>query len=239
MLLKDHCAAGFPVIACAPTDNLVIASSTWLAANYNMYSLWLRYRFAGGDTSSATPSPFPPEMSESQLLQLAYFQTFDSDRPGNYSMSALWLYYIWGIPFDLYNLSVNVQLHYYFEEDAPFSLRRPRIEKDPTELVISTLHEVKLHGNWYMMGEVGLFSPFLRTYPLLHTGASLQWRPRSFLFQIGFSNTGTLDAYFSSANRRDFQFMANGDDHGLGSGAKRYIKYDYAVHPEFVAQYYF
>ncbi|MCJ8276275.1 MAG: hypothetical protein HRT44_02995 [Bdellovibrionales bacterium] len=225
VLDPGNCSVGLLTVACGIAEDLAIGSSPWLFMDYNMYSFFARYRIEKTEDYE-------------EVLQLGLFQTDSASR--TYDMSAVWLYWIHG--YDLaphYNLFLNIQGAYYFNENRPFSLRRPRVWKDPTDWNFTTLHELTLVNGFYIMGEVG-FLGVVRKYPQIHTGASIQWRSKRWLIQAGFTNTGTLQAYWSPSNRQDIaQSLSNGRDHGLGDGSSDILKYDFSIHPEFVIQFYF
>lgn len=191
-----------------------------------MYNLYLRYLLKKNE-------------SYSQALQASYYKTDGGSN--TYRMEAGWLNWIHGWHFNSgYIFFLNAQFMYFVDETIPFSLRRPRVWRDPTEFNISTLHEVKLVHGFYLMGELGILG-VVRKFPLIHSGASLQWRSNHWLIQIGYSTTATLAAI--GGNRKYRQdvatYISNGDDHGLGDHLAQFIKYDYSLHPEVVIQWYY
>jgi hypothetical protein len=188
-----------------------------------MYNIYLRYKFSKSSTRS-------------HAVQLGAFDTFQNSM-STYMMSALWLTYIKGWHYDKYNFFLNGQVMYFFEDSRPFSLRRPQLNSDPTELIVSSLHEIELRNGFFLMGEMG-FLGLARRYAYLHTGASLQWRSQSWLVQFGFTNTGTLNAYFSPSSRSDMSWL-HYDTNYSPAERKKFLNSDFSMHPEFVLQYYF
>lgn len=222
-LKGKNCAVGFPAIACRLSDDFMIASSTWLAWDYKMASLFLRYKIKEEGTAT-------------HAVQFSQFYA-DNESPF-YSMSASWLHYIFTRRHKTgYTFHFNAIAAYYYAEDRPFSLRRPNVRKDPTDFSVTTLHEFNLLKHWYFMAEGGVLG-FTRYYPNLHYGASMQWRNEDWLLQFGFTNTGPVSAIFSR-DRNDYYGLTNGNDHGVGKQFRDQLKHDFSVHPEIVVQYYF
>lgn len=223
---EGGCTFGFQVAGCGVSEKLSLVTSPWLIGDYNSYNFFARYQYEKNE-------------DRVEAVQLAVFKSFG----GEYDMFAAWLTWIRGYLIRPgYNLFLNVQFANYFEEERPFSLRRPRIWGTSTELSISTLHEVELVNGFYIQGEVGVLG-VVRKYPLLHTGASMQWRSQRWLIQAGFSMTGTIHALFSPNRRFDSAvLLSNGDDHKVESSSEfitDFIKYDFSVHPEIAVQYFF
>ena len=227
VLEKYQASVGGQVLAFGATEDLSIGTSTWLLLDYEMYNAYARYRITKTEDYS-------------QSIQFGYFQTDPASL--RYNMKAAWLNWMHGWhSASGYNFFLNFQVHYYIDEVKPFSMRRPRVWRDPTELVLSTLHEVPLANGFYLMGELGILG-LARKHPILHTGSSLQWRSESWLVQMGYSMTAAFYALATPSQRRDLHQtlgLSNGENHGLGESFSNTIKRDFSIHPELVLQYFF
>lgn len=225
VLKSKEVSAGLQVLAVGLSDQVSFGTSTWLLSDYNMYNGYVRYQFEKNEDYS-------------QSIQVAFFQTMDSSR--TYDMTALWAGWVHGWHTEKrYSFYLNAQFMYFFNERRPFSLRRPRIWRDPTEFIVTTLHEVELVNGFYLMGELGILG-LVRKFPLIHTGASLQWRSQHWLFQFGYSLTGTTHGFGDRFSRFDSgAYLSNGDRNGLGDSASEVVKRDFSVHPEITIQYVF
>ena len=155
-------------------------------------------------------------------------------------MMGMWVDWIRGYRINRhYNLFFNIQFANYFQEEVPFSLRRPRLIGTSTELTLTTLHEVRLTKNFYMQAEAGLHG-VVRKHPLLLTSVSFQSRRERWLWQFGFSVTSTFPSLVSPTNRFDSeQVLRNGSDHKISDEFESFVRYDFSIHPELVLQYFF
>lgn len=225
VLVPGRCAVGLDILACGVPGDMSIGSSVWMWADYGMWSLALRKRFEDQPFLSA--------------YQITYFETKTDGYNGlskhYYKMTALWNQFVKTFePNDHYKLHLNFHVNYYFDDDFPFSLRRPSMSDSPWQFNISILHEFHMVDDWYMLGETGILD-VTRDPVHLHSGASVGLMTDRYSIRFGFSLTGSLNALFSPVDRRDYQQAIHGgisysDKSSLRQEA---IDLDYAIHPEF------
>jgi hypothetical protein len=232
LLGNQRFSIGPQVLAYGAQPNLTLATSPWLAADYGMYSLFARL----GVLKTA---------ERQQLVQLAYFKTGlgeggEQQLRHYYQMESYWVTWVNRQRMnDHYDFTSNFGVKYYSDLSRPFSLRRPDLHNNPWQLQLSTLHEMEMARPFYLAAEIGTLYA-LQAQPYLHTGVTLQARTKSVLVQLGYSMTSTLLALTSPRERRDCQqsILQSG-----GTFHQHYTddcyKYDYAIHPEFAAEYQF
>ncbi len=210
-LKKGVWTVGNIVLGNGITDRLTIATSPWLFSSYNMYNGFLRSRSA---------------MANGELgFQLGYFKTGNFGK-NQYQMEAVSLSSSYGYnvtPNYTFTLSVNYM--YFFEETFPFSLRREPFNDQPYQFSLTTLHEANLSEKVGFIGELGVLG-LNYSYPQLHFGTSMNYKAKSWLVQLGFSQTVTMSKAQKSLSQASYH---NSQDPTL----------DYAIHPEFQAQYFF
>lgn len=121
---------------------------------------------------------------------------------------------------DFYSLDVAFNFMNFFDETAPFSLRREPYNSDAFQFSLSTLHELRLPAGFGFLVELGVLGVNY-TYPEMHWGLSVHHRSSHFLVQLGFSQTltsGTLSRLF----RTNQIVSLSGGEPG----------YDFSMHPE-------
>ena len=244
VLDSGECTLGFVHAACGLSEKLTVGSSPWMAIDYKMFSLALRYQVSSNDdtTEAFQASYFKTYQKRDRSIPEDSYYNPDGDYEyRGYEMEAIWLMYIRSKRFTPhFTLHYNFHVNYYLEDKAPFSLRRPYEKRSPWQINLSTLFEVDLYKMWFIQGELGLLD--LLNSPIhTHAGASLGRKQSWGYFYFGFSYTSTLNALFSPSRRVDYQWETistreDGYDSDLDSEK---IKYDYAIHPEITIQFFF
>lgn len=240
ILEKEKCTFGLQVIGCKIKKSF-LGISPFLYAFYNMHNLYYRLNLNSNGTYRNS-------------IELAYFKTFDDDeRPKEsssifdkiYKMEAVWIYYIFTFNISNgYKLHLNTIGNYYSDDERPFSLRRPTIERNPFQLNISSLHEINLSKHFDLLAEIGALH-VLDEYPRVHMGTSFLYKNGKFSAQLGFTFSTTLNGLIiDSANpiRRDLQQFLIYQEAGYKSEyttRENLIKQDFAIHPEVAIQYNF
>lgn len=211
---KGTATFGSYLFGYSPTDSCHIATSPWMAWNYNSYSLMARCR-----TTEDT------EYFKSSALQLGYIKSDDS--LGTYyrqDFAILW----WAIENqinEIYTIYTTLNYMYFWDETFPMSLRREPGNDQPWQLTISTLHQIHWTPSMGFQIEIGILGLNYAT-PLIHSGYSFYKTWESVLLQIGVS---------ISASPNNFDRL-----YSRTSTPERTIEgYDYSVHPEIQLQYFF
>lgn len=201
------------------TDRLTLATSPWLYYSYNMYSAVVKYRgcleagVAGCDWDWGV---------QAMYLKTGHFGS------SSYQMTAVSGSFVVKKDFaDFYSLNLAVNYMYFFDETAPFSLRREPYNNDAYQVTASTLQEVRLPGHFGLLVETGILGVNY-VYPEIHVGLSVSHRSRVTLAQFGFSQTytsGTLAHMFST---NQTQALSSGEPGR-----------DFSMHPEIQFQAFF
>jgi hypothetical protein len=116
---------------------------------------------------------------------------------------------------------------YFFDETAPFSLRREPYNTDAYQVSLSALNEIRLPAGFGILVEFGMLG-LNYVYPEMHYGLSVNHRSNHFLVQLGFSQTmtaGTLSRLFKT---NQIVSLTGGDP-----------GYDFSMHPEVQLQLFF
>lgn len=225
VLDKGDCTVGLLHAGCGVTEKLTVGSSPWMASSYKMTTLALRYQFHTSDF-----------MNES--FQVSYMKTYGKR---TYDMEALWLMYVRTKKLaPHFRLHYNFHANYYFNELAPFSLRRPYMDANPLQLNTSALFEVDLYKGWFIQGELGLLD--LINSPIhTHAGVSLGWKWSRGYVYFGFSQTSTFKALFSPQDRGDYgYYLITNESNGYESElAADSVENDYSIHSEVTVQFFF
>jgi hypothetical protein len=238
---ENSCSVGLQVVACGK-KRWAIGTSPFLISIYNMNNIYFLTRL-GREING-----------NKKTLQVAYFNTFseeDIDNPNNssrrlnskYQQHSVMAYYIYSQNVrDNYRLHWNTSVSYFFDDKQPFSLRRPTYHRRKYQLNFTTLHEVKMTEFMGIQGELGMIHLEDR-YPRVHTGASLFFKSKHWLFQLGFTLTSTPDGLFVNPvepNRFDYQQELRLNKNGYNDPFdKNKIKEDFSMHPEIAIQYLF
>lgn len=240
------CSVGLQFLACGVNSWLTLGSSPWILRDYHTANFAARIGLAEDAEAKYT-------------LQLTYFKSMDNDReplipdpeipgyvippaiPGSYQMEAYWVLLIkteqlspW------YRLHTNLQLQYYRDDVMPISLRRPSFTQTPLQINLMTLHEIRLVSHWFMLGEMGV-ADINRNPAHLQVGASIGRDGSWWSWHIGFSMTSTFKALFDPVSRRDYQaYLRSFDWRGYKTDLDPdAVENDFAIHPEFSAQFFF
>lgn len=244
VLNKGECTVGFLHAACGINEKLTLGTSPWMIGEYKMAAIALRQQVSKNENTT-------------KAFQVSYFKTFgereevkvdDSQYESGYKieytgyeMEALWFMYIRSKKLaPHFTLHYNFHVNYYFNEVAPFSLRRPYMEPNPWQINASTLFEVDLVQRWFIQGELGLLD-IINSPMHTHAGVSLGRKWNSGYFYFGFSYTSTLKALFAPRDRVDYQMYLNTEtEDGYDSEmSSKSVEYDYGIHPELTVQFFF
>ncbi len=245
------CTIGTYLFACGITDKLTMGMSPWLYVSYNADNVMLRYQIYN-------------KPKETQTVQLAYIKTYkpfkkmpsqtDSSSPSydpdycvasrkcfiGYEMDTLWSYFIHTVRYTKsYNLHLNAQLAYYWNDTKPFSIRRPQAVRTEWQSNISVLNEVQLYKSFYLNGEFGILG-ISEKYPALHSGVTIDYRGINWSVRLGGSGTGNLAGWWG-VDRFDYHSYAlYASEEGLDRKfADSELQKDFSVHPEIYVQYSF
>jgi hypothetical protein len=187
----------------------------------------------------------PVSTQQRQAIQAGYFKSYNADPSltlyhSHYEMELEWVSFVrtyFGTPD--YAAHFNLQGMYYRNDKWPFSLRRPWADRGPFQFNATVLNEVHLVRGFYLNAEFGLLG-FTQSSPEILFGVSFEYRLASWLFRGGFSQTGTFDGYAKPLSRVDYQAILLTNQNGYsGTLDPESQKYDFAIHPEFMLQYYF
>ncbi len=174
-------------------------------------------------------------------MQFAYLKTFHATGYRmDYQMELLWLYFIHSV-FLTPDATVhfNFQTMYFRDDQRPFSLRRPWLDRKPIQINATALTEVHVIGSWYLNGEAGVLG-VLQSNPEFLLAVTFEYRTKSWLFHGGVSQLGTYSGYRNPLERVDHQQSRLGTYKGFGGDFDSNMALnDYSIHPEFAAQYYF
>lgn len=249
VLNKSEISVGIQVISYGVSDSLTIATSPWLATDYDMVSLFARYKTSPNRSFqfSYFKSCF---RSDGCVEKAEWYPDVETGEPAitttwvntsaAYSMEAMWLTMIDHYELnDHYSVDINYGVQYYANQKMPFSLKRPAANPLPWQFHVSSLHEASLVGPFKLYAEVGCLLP-LDTEPYLHTGASLGYKKNNLESHFGFSITSKIGALFDPAHRVDLQQQIRSERGLYDSDFDADVyKNDYAIHPEFSFQYTF
>ncbi len=223
-LKSGHCTVGIQFAGCGLSDQFTLGTSPWLLTDYNSYNLFGRYSL--NETSI-----------HRQAFQMAYIKSYflpEDPRNHIYKMELIWIHFIHSaFVAPHYTAHFNVSGMYFWNETAPFSLRRPSFYKDPYQLNFGVLNEINLTGGLYLNAEVAILDA-VKKYFHLHLGMSLEYRTEHWLTHFGLSQSQTFNS-FQSAYKRDNQEVFS----GYGLIDEELVKSDYSIHPEITIQYYF
>lgn len=236
VLPSHQCTVGTFYFGCAVNDRLTFISSPQLYWNYHLHNFVFRYQYENTEEHYRT-------------VEFDYFKNFrDRDDPNdphqldNFVMEAIWLRYIYTEKFRTnYYAHFNLHVNYYFDEQLPFSVRRPYEDPSPFQLNLTVLNEVYLVHGWFLEGEAGFLD--FANWPLhTHEGVTIGKKWKQGFFYIGFTQTSTLRALFAPTDRVDYQqVLKDNVPKGYYSRPLDHdsIKNDFSVHPEIAAQYFF
>lgn len=217
---KGTFTLGNYLLGYSPADRCLVATSPWMAFDYNSYSLITRCKLMGETAIFAESS-----------LQLAYVksdkQLGDMFRQ---SVGMVW----WAVKHQLnetYTLYTTLNYMYFWDETYPFSLRREPYNNQPYQFTLSTLHQVRWTETMGFNFELGILGLNYHI-PRYHSGYSFYKKWDSFLLQLGLSMTAT-------PNNFDRLFKNTQPGGGGEEPAYTSSRYDFSVHPEIQLQYFF
>lgn len=184
VLPQGHCSAGFQVVACGVTDQMSVATSPFIWANYILPNVYARINPGGPNGSFAF-----------QLAQIG--DGVDRRSYGSYNMSTTyaWATYRW-VNTSNSSFYSSFIAGYYWSDEIPFSLRRPQPQMTPWQFSFMNLGSVRIGGPFFLNGEFGLLG-MNESIPHLHMGSSLAYRSGNFSFHVGLSFTSTFNALWS------------------------------------------
>lgn len=246
VLDPGECTIGFLHAGCGVSEKLTVGSSPWMALSYKMAALALRYQLSHS-------------ANQQESFQLSYLKTFEKrynyfevekdefgfknsvEKFRGYEMESLWMMYVRSKKLaPHFTLHYNFHINYYFNETAPFSLRRPYEDPSPWQLNATTLFEVDLYKGWFIQGELGLLD-IINSPVHTHAGVSLGWKWSKGYISLGFSQTSTFKALFSPDDREDYgYYLISREEEGYESELDLdKIDNDYSIHAEITAQFFF
>jgi hypothetical protein len=206
------------------TNEVMLATSPWLMAFYNLQNWALRYR--------------SPSLDPTWGLQAAYFQS-DPKLGKTYEMRATGAWLLWRKRFtSSYRLVLSLNNFYFFDDTRPFSLRRWSLGSrtdEKSQWTFSTLHEMGTGGPIRLFVEAGILG-FTYSNPNYHFGASGAYRWKGGYIQFGLSATG----YLSNINKSAYNQVYN-ELNGTGAtiSFESVYRNSVAVHPEVQVQFLF
>ena len=211
-LPKSGFTAGNYILGFGVSEKLTVATSPWLYSSYNMYSAIFRLRGCLQAIEETCKTDW--------AIQTMYLKTGHFGQR-LYQMEAVNSSFVVKRDLaDFYSLNVAINFMDFFDETAPFSLRREPYNNDAYQVSLSTLHELRLPGGFGFLIEFGMLG-LNYTYPEMHYGLSVYHRSKNFLVQLGFSQTltaGTLSRLFQT---NQIVSLSGGEP-----------GYDFSMHPE-------
>lgn len=233
LLASGQCTVGLQVTGCGLTRNLTLGFSSWMMVDYKIGNIAFRYlldRDEAGNTWAVETSYFK------NLITVPKVQF--SKRP--YEMEAVWIKWIRTLN-AAPNFRTHINLHtlYWFEDEMPFSLRRPDPNRSQMQINFSILNEAELIKRWFVFLELGGLD-ISQSVHHFHAGASIGRTGKHYHWHLGYSMTSTLDALFAPTRRVDYQQELRETTRGYNQkmdGDK--VRRDYGLHPEFSLQLFF
>lgn len=195
-------------------DKVFVATSPWLYMSYNMNNVFVK----------ATTT----RLRENNVaFTYGYFKTAEF-YPSIYVMEAhsFWAIKTFAVT-DVWRAHVNLNYMYFADETIPFSLRREPFNDEPWQISLTSLNELMVSRHVVFGAEFGVLG-MNYTYPHLHVGASVQYRNKNWLAQLGVS--GSSQARMAGSPYTQQQATT------VGSG--RQARRDSTTHPEVQIQYY-
>ncbi len=157
-------------------DNVMLATSPWLVAFYNMPNAILRF-------GTLTHGWF-----DQWAWEFDYFHTYKYGL-NNYQQISVFNKITGTTHFsDYYSLHASVSYQYFFDDTRPFSLRLVPGNNTKYELAIGTLHEIRLSPYFGMFLEIGVLGLNYAS-PYCQYGASLFWKWSGGYLQLGLSRS--------------------------------------------------
>ncbi len=209
---KNQITAGTYVLAYGITDDLLIGTSPWMLAGYNLENIVLKLKY---------------NLFEYQKIshQLTYFKSnpMFGEKYQQISMS-YWLTH--AIEFERYTLNTTFNYMYFWDENRPFSLRREPFYNQAQQFTLTTLHQFYFTDETILQFELGILGLNYK-YPNLSAGAS---------WMHIFSNAWSTQIGASFSKRFTGPAYPDYDDFYI----KNYENYsDNSIHPEIQIQYWF
>ncbi|MEE2671353.1 MAG: hypothetical protein VYA54_06575 [Bdellovibrionota bacterium] len=229
-LNSGDCVIGLYASGCGITNNLMVATSTWLFTSYNSYSLALKYAHS-----------FNPDYRlATQLIYIKSFEDPYQSELDQYQMETIRGQVILSIfSSQLVANHINLGYEYFYDETFAHSLRRNPMNDQPYQLTFTNLTEFNIDHQYTIQAELGLLG-INYFYPQIYTGMSFVFKFKNSSLQIGAAANGTLLSYFSSSKTDTQYTYADNKGTYLGdSSLKDLIKHDFAIHPEMQWQYFF
>ncbi len=222
-LAAGDATVGNYAVAYGITNATMIATSPWMMADYGLYNAIVRHRFR--------------VFSEEFHLQAAYFKSGLNGLDSRYQMesTSLWLNKDWELLDGRYRFTASANWMYFFDETAPFSLRRVPFNGSPHQLSLSSLHEFRATDQFGALIEAGILGLNFR-YPNYHFGTSVHYRTDHWLFQLGVSATGVIKKIFGLGEHTEYNARRGGI---VSMSEDHYYRKQVSIHPEIQVQYFF
>ena len=237
-LNKGDFAVGPYATVYGVTDNFMVGMSPWIYYDYNANNFTMKYKIDLGNEQAVS-------------FQYMYFKTYGEfdDAPikdytsgktrgfeydFQYIMEVSKYYATYSNKItDSVTSHTTLTYDYYNNETYPYSIRREPLNNDPYQFNLSNLFEIQLQDNLLLQQEIGVLG-LNYFYPQIIYGASLGFQFDDLYLQLGFSMTGTYEAYMNPDKRRNVYFDIIGGEYNRDS-----VKYDFSMHPELQLQYFF
>ncbi len=220
-LPKGHASVGNYFLAYGLTDEWMIATSPWLAINYNMPMIGLKFSSADSLVSSRLS------------LEVAYLKTYDYGLDWYHQESWLNRLTLTYVINPSYRVHVGFGFQYFLEDRAPFSLRPPSLTKTPVTTSLSALQEIQLTQSTGMFIESGILGANYPN-PYGHLGLSGFIRWSNAFLQLGASTSIPLGG---SATAQDTGYWKKPWKNIYGEyHSSIYFSNPVAVHPEIQLQ---
>lgn len=196
------------------SDDCIVGTNTWMAWNYNSYSLIGRCKIFS-----------ETKYVDESTIQLAYIKS-DRSLGKFYRQDVALAWWAFKNKFnDLYTVFTTINYMYFWDETLPFSLRREPGNGQPYQFSLTTLHQVRLTESLGFHFELGILG-LNYSRPLSHSGYSIYKKWDSFFLQAGMSisaSANNMDRLYSKTNASNMAPES----------------YDYSMHPEIQLQYFF
>lgn len=213
---KNQLVAGPYYIGYGLTDQLMIATSPWVIAAYNMPMVDLKYGFS------------PSVIFEHASAEFMYFKTAEFGLDW-YHQESTWLRFTGtnhiGPGYDLHTC---LGIQYFIDAQVPFSLRPPPTNNTPLTISLTQLNEFHLSEHWGTFIEWGVLGV---NYPdrFLHLGASIFYQWKTGYLQAGASKTFAIGPEY--INYGDVYDHMRVNEYGERTTSIYYLV-DEPIHPE-------
>lgn len=198
-LNRNQWSLGTLYVGYGITDRWTVATSLFVFSSFEILSLITRYSFElSKDSKIGMGVSYFKSLGAKIQYRQSCFKAMANGRDicqSSYSyyksfvMEALALNLTYSRQFQsYYRFSSTLNYYYYYDERLPFSFRMDPQNSDPYSLSLTTLHEFRLSGSFFVNFEAGIWG-FNYQYPYYHTGLTLNLQNESGLIGVGASAT--------------------------------------------------